>query len=380
MTSHPARHKLLFLMNDGAYFVSHRLPIAVEALRQGYQVHVAAPGPCPDQVRAAGLTYHSVAISRSGIGPLQELRSFISILGLIRSVRPAILHAVTIKPVIYGGIAARLSGIRHFVGAIAGLGTVFIASGLSAQLRRVLAVRLYRLALGGRGTRVIFQNDDDRRTFLDAGITKPSQTVLIRGSGVALEQYAVKPEPKGPLVFVVASRLLRDKGIGEFVAAARLLRESGVKAHFRVVGAPDPGNPSSLTSVDLAEWQKQGIVEFAGYQSDIAGEFAAANVVVLPSYREGLPRVLLEAAACARATVTTDVPGCRDAISPDVTGILVPPRKVEPLAEAMRVLAEDGVRRRAMGVAGRLLAERSFGIEKVVSAHLELYAKLLEQD
>lgn len=380
MTSHSVQQRLLFLMNDSAYFVSHRLPIAVAARRQGYDVHVAAPGPCPDQVRGAGLSYHSIAMSRSGVGLVQEIRSFISILELNRSVRPTILHAVTIKPVIYGGIAARLSGACRFIGAVAGLGTVFIAGGLGGRLRRGLAVLLYRLALSGRRTSVIFQNDDDRQTFLRAGIIKPSKTVLIRGSGVALEQYAVIDEPKGPVVFVMASRLLRDKGVGEFVAAAARLRQSGVDARFRVLGAPDPGNPTSYSDADLKGWQQQGIVEFPGHKTDIAAQFAAANVVVLPSYREGLPRVLLEAAACGRATITTDVPGCRDAIRPGVTGILVPPRTVAPLVEAMRAMADDDERRRAMGTAGRVLAEQEFAIENVIAAHLRLYEELLRQD
>jgi len=200
---------------------------------------------------------------------------------------------------------------------------------------------------------------------------------MIRGSGVDLSLFDAKSEPQGLPVVCFAARLLRDKGIYEFINAARILRNKGVLARFVVAGDIDPGNPTSVSARDLERWRDEGAVEVLGYQRDIAALFSSVNLVVLPSYREGLPKVLIEAAAAGRAVVTTDVPGCRDAIEPDVTGLLVPAKNAELLAEAIEKLVVDDLLRKAMGAAGRDLAEREFGIEKVIERHLDIYAKVV---
>ncbi len=260
---------------------------------------------------------------------------------------------------------------------VSGLGFVFLTRGYKAAVLRKLVGFLYRLALGKKNLRVIFQNPGDRDLLLRMGVLCVESVELIRGSGVDLKAYPFVPEPEGSVPIVcLAARLLRDKGVTEFVQAAGLLKQRGVVARFQLVGDPDPGNPATITDAEIAEWEAEGIVEIMGYRKDIASVFAAANLVVLPSYREGLPKVLVEAAACGRAVVTTDVPGCRDAIDPDITGVLVPVRDPLQLANAMDALLKESLRRHRMGAEGRVLAENEFAIEKIVHQHMEIYSKL----
>lgn len=373
----PRHPVLLYLLNDGPFFVSHRLPIALAAQQEGYDVHLAAPGGCPPEVAAAGIPFHAIRMSRSGANPLAELRSLIDVFALFRRLKPDLVHAVTIKPVLYGGLAARAARVPAFVAAVSGLGAVFLARGPLAAVRRVLVRRLYRSALRHRRLRVIFQNPEDRNGFVAAGIVAAADTCLFRGSGVDLTLYPETPEPEGPVTFTLASRLLRDKGVLEFVEAARLLKARSVPTRFQLVGAPDPGNPASLTAAELSEIASAGHLELLGHRSDMPAVLAQSHVVVLPSYREGLPRVLAEAAAAGRAVITADVPGCRDAVVPGETGLLVPARDAAALAAAMQRLVEDPALRRRLGDAGRHLAEREFNVELVVESHLQRYRDLV---
>ena len=288
------------------------------------------------------------------------------------------VHLVTIKPILYGGVAARLAGVPSVVVAVSGLGYVFLASGLKAFFVRAVVAGMYRLVLGKRNLKVIFQNPDDREILVQRSVLRRDKVVMIRGSGVDLSAYSVKPVPKGAPVVVMAARLLRDKGVYEFVEAARLLKQRGLAAQFWLAGAPDAGNPASVDEAELTVWRRAETVKLLGHRNDIEQVFAQSSIVVLPSYREGLPKVLIEAAACGRAVVTTDVSGCRDAVEPGVTGLLVPPRDAVALADAIQRLLLDAGLRERMGLAGRRLAEREFSIEKVVAAHLAVYRKLIE--
>jgi glycosyltransferase involved in cell wall biosynthesis len=368
---------LLLVVNDGSFFLSHRLSVALIARNRGYSVCVATiAGTCSSVIRSYGFSHYVVPLNRSGKNIIFESYSFFSMLRLFWKVKPDILHLVTIKPVLYGGLAARLSPVGGVVSAVSGLGYVFTASGRKAAFMRKLVAFLYRLAFGKDNLRVIFQNPDDRDVLLNAGALNVSKVRMIRGSGVDLGQYQALPEPEGLPVVCMAARLLRDKGVQEYVEAVRLLHKRGVRAVFKLAGDVDPGNPTSITAADLSAWKQEGLLDVLGYRSDVAQLFAASHVVVLPSYREGLPKVLIEAAACGRAVVTTDVPGCRDAIEPDVTGLLVPVKDAAALADAIQRLIEDEALRKRMGAAGRLLAEREFAIEKVVQQHLDIYAEL----
>lgn len=372
------KKKLLFIVNVDWFFLSHRLPIAIEALARGYEVHIATGITDKlDELRRHGLVVHPLTIRRSSIDLTGETRTFFEILYLLKKIRPHILHLVTIKPVILGGIAARLVGVPSVVVAISGLGFVSLAKGWKASGLRFFVSKLYRLALGKRNLKVIFQNSNDCETLSRVARLSHEKMVMIRGSGVDLSTHAVMPLPAGLPVVVMAARLLRDKGVYEFVFAAKLLRQRGVEAKFWLVGDPDPDNPSSVNGVELSTWRSEEVVELLGYRDDIAQVFIQSHIVVLPSYYgEGLPKVLIEAAASGRAVVTTDHPGCRDAIEPSVTGLLVPPRDAVALAAAIQQLLCDPELCARMGQAGRQLAEREFAVEKIVKSHFMVYETL----
>ena len=369
------------MVNAPEFFVSHRLPLAVAAQESGYEVHVAsADGEEVGAIKAHGFHHHVVGFARSGQNPLVELKTLASLVRLFRQVRPELVHLITIKPVLYGGLAARMAGVQGVVSAVSGLGTVFLSESRTAKLRRWMISKLYKVAFKQKRLAVIFQNPNDRETLLALGALDIRDTRMIRGSGVALDDYPYVPEPEGKPVVVMAARLLRDKGVFEFVNAARLLRERSVEATLRLIGSADPGNLTSVTQEELQQWESEGVVELLGFRSDIAQQYAAANVVCLPSYREGLPKSLVEAAACGRAVVTTDVPGCRDAIIPDKTGLLVQVRDPVSLADAIQKLVENPELRNCMGSGGRALAQEEFAIEKIVDQHLKIYREVVGND
>lgn len=369
---------ILFVVNIPEFFLSHRLPIAVAAQEAGYEVHIAsAPGDSVESLRAKGFIHHPVGFARSGQNPWVELGTLVSLVRLFRSVRPDLVHLITIKPVLYGGIAARLVRVSGVVAAISGLGTVFLADSGLAKARRWFVTKLYATALKQQRLAVIFQNPDDRDTLISLGALKADAARMIRGSGVSLEDYLCLPEPvTDKPVVVMAARLLEDKGVFEFVEAARLLRARGVDAKMRLIGSADTENLTCVTETVLEQWREEGAVELLGFRSDIAEQYADANIVCLPSYREGLPKSLVEAAACGRAVVTTDVPGCRDAITPNETGLLVPVKDSVALADAIQKLVEEPGLRKRMGKAGRGLAEEAFSIEKIIAQHLNIYEEV----
>lgn len=377
------KNKLLFIVNVDWFFISHRLPVALKAMEEGYEVHLlCAITDKADYLKSTGLIVHPFSFSRSGRNIFRELFSIFNLYKQIKSIKPDLLHLVTIKPVLYGGILARVLNVPAVVSAISGLGFLFVKrAGLHVRLLRYAVLFLYRMAMRHVNQRVIFQNPTDRDALVKAGGVDKNKTCLIRGSGVDLRCYPMKPEPDGVPVVVMASRLLKDKGVDEFVDAARRLQLQGVAVRFWLIGEPDQENPESITADTVLAWQKEGIVDCLGFRSDIAELFSQAHIVALPSYYgEGLPKVLIEAAACGRAVVTTDMPGCRDAIEVNVSGLLVPARDAAALAQALNRLIEDVSLRHQMGKAGRDLAMREFAIEKVVATHLSIYRQLIEKN
>lgn len=374
------KRKLLFVANTDWFFLSHRLPIAIEALQSGYDVHVACGITDKfDELRRHGLVVHPLSMNRSSASIVNAGISLLQLWRVFRSVCPDIVHLVTIKPVLLGGVVARLAGVPAVVAAVSGLGFVFTARGVKAAVRRVLVSALYRLALGHLNIKVIFQNPDDASSIAKMANLPNTKIVIIRGSGVNLNEYDHLPLPEGVPVVVLAARLLADKGVREFAQAARMLKKRGCVARYVLVGTVDLENPSSLTQAELDAWADEGIVELWGYCSNMSQVFSAANIVTLPSYREGLPKVLLEAAACGRVVVTTDVPGCREAIEIGITGVLVPVRDVAALANAIEALINDFSRCQTMGDAGRLLAEIAFDVRQVVEKHLNIYEELINK-
>jgi len=356
------------------------MPIAMAARLAGYDIHVATPpGEAAAEITAQGFTHHVLSISRSGRNPAKELVSFMRLRRLLTKIGPDLLHLVTIKPVLYGGLAARGTGVRGVIAAVSGLGTVFTAGDVEHRVVRRLVRILYRLALRGRNVLVICQNRGDEEQLMEMGAVDEGRTRLIPGSGVDLAAFPFSEEPPGRAVVTMTARLLRDKGVEEFVEAARLLKMRGADVEFRLVGSPDPGNPTSIASEQLERWQREASVTVLGYRNDVAEQYSASHVICLPSYGEGLPKSLIEAAACGRPVVTTDTPGCRAAVEPGLTGLLVPVGDTRALADAIQRLLENPTERRLMGRKGRELAEREFAIHKIVAAHLAVYRELEER-
>lgn len=366
---------LLYVINNPTFFLSHRLPLAQAAQAAGFNVHVATmDGPSVARIRAMGFSHHVLPLSRSGKNPFKELRSLWAMYRLFQRLQPQVVHAVTIKPVIYGGIAARMAKVPGFLAAVSGLGYLFTDS--RDGLVKTIAIQLYKIAFNHPHSRVVFQNTSDRDVLLETGVVRSDQAVLIRGSGVDLHAFSYTEEAPAPIIALMVSRLLADKGVNEFIAAAKISQQRNESIVWQLAGNTDAGNPASLTREQITDWHQAGVVQWLGEQTDIAGLYKKAHIAVLPSYREGLPKSLIEAAACGRAVVTTNVPGCRDAIEPDVSGLLVPPKQAEALANAVIELAHDSVRRHRFGRAGRDLAERAFDINTVIDTHLRLYGYL----
>lgn len=369
---------IVFLVTEDWYFWSHRLPLARAARDVGARVVVAARMAAHEErIRAEGFETAHIPFDRAGLSPRRDFATIREITGLYRRLRPDIVHHVAVKPVLFGALAARLAGVPRVVNAMAGLG--FLFTNERARTRVLRGVFLTGLRALGRGARswTIVQNDDDRDVLLRAGL--PAERIAtIRGSGVDARAFRPAPaEPEGAPVAVCVARMLWDKGVGELVEAARILRGRGVGMRVRLVGGGDL-NPASVPPETLKAWCEEGIVEVAGHSADVAGEYARAHVAVLPSYREGLPKSLLEAAACGLPLVATDVPGCREICREGETGLLVPPRDPAALAGALARLAADAELRRRLGANARRAVEEEFAQEIVVARTLTIYERLFE--
>ena len=374
------KRSIVFVVNKVSYFQTHRLPIGLELIKQCYEVHVVAPEERPNELVKAGFIYHQVAMSRRGKSPLAELNVIYSLTKLFKQIKPDLVHLVTIKPYLYGGIAARLAGVPAVISAVAGLGILFSQKSVRAKLLRSFLYPVYSLAFGHKNQVVIFQNTNDRDLLINWGIVGQKKSVLIRGAGADLKQYPFFDEPNDVPIVSFASRLLLDKGVGEFVEASKILQSRNVSAEFWLIGGPDFGNVNSVTLEQLDQWQKAGLVKYFGHRSDIATLFSKSNIVTLPSYYgEGLPKVLIEAAACGRVVVTTHHPGCRDAIESNKTGLLIPIKDALALADAIEYLIDNPSVRKRMGKAGRDLAEKEFSIEKIVDDHMKIYRNILDK-
>jgi glycosyltransferase involved in cell wall biosynthesis len=367
------RGTLLMLVTEDWYFCSHRLPLALAARDAGWRVVVATRVvEHGERIRAAGLALRPLRLRRRGASLAGELAALWELLRLYRAERPAVAHHVALKPVIYGTLAALSAGTPRVVNAIAGLGFVFISPCLKARLLRP-AIRLaYRFVLTRRRVRVLVQNADDARTVASLGVD-PSRVATVQGSGVDLERFRPLPEPEGRVVATLVARMLVDKGVEDAVAAARLLAHAGEPVRVRLVGPPDPDNPASLDAGVLRAWVAEDVVDWCPGSDDVPGVWAQSHIALLPSYREGLPKALLEAAACGRPLVATDVPGCREVVVHGETGLLVPARDPRALAKAIGTLARDAGLRRRLGAAARERVCRLFSQERVVEQTLALW-------
>lgn len=371
--------KILIIVNVDWFFLSHRLPIALEAMKEGYEVHVAMGITDKlEQLESYGLTIYPLQITRGRTSFKKDLLAFYQIVKLFRQLKPTLVHLVTIKPIIFGGIAARLTGVPAVVAAISGLGFVSVANGFMATVKRWFVSYAYRVALGKNNLIIIVQNPDDQ-AYLNKHVGLPVKKFrLIPGSGVDLACYKPTDLPVGIPIILMACRLIVHKGVWEFVEAAKILRKRNIDIRFYLAGDIDTDNPASLKPDDLCTIKSEGCVELLGKRNDMEKLIAASYLVVLPSYYgEGLPKILIEAAACSRAVVTTNLLGCRDAIEPNVTGLLVPPRDAQTLANTIEQLVNNPAQCAAFGKAGRKLAEKKFDINQTIRDHLQVYSELL---
>jgi glycosyltransferase involved in cell wall biosynthesis len=374
------RPRLLYLITEDWYFWSHRLDLARVARQARFDVSIATRvTDHGERIRREGFRLFPITLRRRSSNPFVELAAVLELVRLYRRERPMIVHHVALKPILYGSIAAWCAGVPVVVNAFAGLGYAFTdQQRRGGFLRTSLRVALKVLLKLNRSV-VVFQNQDDRDLFVGGHVVALSQARIIPGSGIDTESFNIRPLPSGDPIVLLASRMLWDKGIGDFVEAARRLKSGAVSARFVLVGRCDEHNPAAIAPEQLQRWVDEGLVEWWGHRDDMAETLALATIVVLPSYREGLPKVLLEAAACGKPLIAADVPGCRDIVTPGVNGILVPARDPAALAKAIDSLLGDSSLRIAMGVAGREAVVRGFSVERIAGQTVDLYRELLKE-
>jgi glycosyltransferase involved in cell wall biosynthesis len=370
------RPLLLYLVSEDWYFRSHRLPMALAAQRAGYDVHVAthvqADGPA---IEALGFTLHPLPWRRGSTNPLDRLRLIGEVRRLYRTLQPDLVHHVALEPTVIGSLASAGLGLRT-LNALAGLGFVFTSRTPKARAAATAMRGTLRFLLNRRGASVLVQNEDDRAAITALGVGA-DRVYLIPGSGVDTDQLAAMPEPPGPVTAAYVGRLLDDKGVRTLIAAHKILARRGQAVRLLLAGEPDPANPASIPPEEIAAWKEREGIEVLGHVADIRTVWAAAHIALLPSRREGLPKSLLEAAACGRAIIATDVPGCRVIARDGVNALLVPPDDPAALADAIDVLARDPVLRQTFAAAGRRLAEEEFSSARIGRETVALYAKLL---
>ena len=365
--------KIILFANTDWYLYNYRLPLA-EALRdEGHEVLLLSPsGNYAQRIQDHNFKWQAFDISRRGINPLKEFRTISRLTQVYRCEEPDIVHHFTIKCVLYGSFAARKAGVKRVINAVTGLGFIFTSRNLFARLAKPVVEFLYQRVL--KRSRVIFQNQHDLNYFVKNKLVSENQCVLIPGSGVDVDKFKPIPYAEGIPLVVLPARMLWDKGVKEFVEAAELVKQSGVKARFALVGDVDEGNPSAIPRKQLQEWHEQGVIEWWGWQEDMASVYQKAAVVCLPSYYgEGLAKSLIEGAASGRALVASDIPGCREVIEDGVNGLLVPTQAAPILADALKNILYNSKIMKRMGNASRKKAVRHFSQQKIILETMSLY-------
>ncbi len=352
--------KILFFANTSWNLYNFRFHLIDSIRKAGHDVHLLSPlDEYTETLTNAGFTWHPIEMSRKGMNPIGELQTIGRIRAAFKEIAPDIVFNFTPKCVLYGSPVARSLKIAQVINTISGLGFLFSGSRAKMPVVRQLVRAFYRYSMAG--SRVIFQNPEDMDEFAKRSIIKDDQAFLVASSGVDIHKFAYTGEPEGTPLVVLPARLIREKGAYDFVDAARMIRQQGVPARFILVGHIDHGNPSAISKHQINRWVEEGIVEWWGWRGDMETVLAKATLVCLPTYyREGTPKSLLEAAACGRAIITTNVPGCREIVHDGVNGLLIEPNKPRMLADAITRLLQDEPLRLAMGRAGRDFVERDF--------------------
>lgn len=373
--------KIILFANTDWYLYNFRRSLALALKEAGYEVLLISPdGEYGKKFYDLGLRWQALPMNRRSLNPLREMCLLLHLVMLFRRERPALVHGFTIKSAVYGALAARLAGVPARVSAVAGMGYVFTSDALKARLLRPVVRGLMRLSLGGGEARLILQNPDDVLLFRSTGLVDGARIRMIRGSGVDCRRFLTRESARSvgePFTVLLAARLLWDKGIAEYVSAARSLKAESRRIRFLLAGAPDSGNPAAVSTKDVNAWTQEGLLECLGHVDDMPGLLSRVDVVVLPSYREGLPKTLIEAAACGLPLITTNVPGCREVVTHGLDGLLVPARDASALALAIARLHADPALAQRLGQAARAKALAEFDEEIVIARTMEVYRELI---
>ncbi len=372
--------KLILSANTDWYLYNYRLSLARAILDQGYELLLLAPpGRYGEKLRALGFQWETIRLNRHGLNPFADTLTFLQIMEIYRREQPDLVHHFTIKPMLYGSLAARAAGISLVANSVTGLGRLFVNPGRLQVIFRVLALPLLRLALNRRHGLTIFQNERDATVFENWKLTEPGRYLVIPGSGVDVNRFSPATEAKGDLVVLLAARMLWDKGIGDLVEAARLLHQRGIPGKVVLAGDVDYGNPASIGESQLLRWQDEGVIEWRGHQDNMPEILTKSHIFVLPTtYGEGVSMSLIEAAAAGRPIVASDVPGCREVVDDGRNGFLVPPKDPNALADAIERLLLDPNLRARMGQAGREIALEHFSDKLINAETLQAYSTLLQ--
>jgi glycosyltransferase involved in cell wall biosynthesis len=369
--------KILYLVSEDWYFVSHRLPMARAAKQAGYEVHVATRvDECRDEITREGFVLHPIHWRRGSVNPVRLLAAVVETRRIYREVKPDLVHHVAVVPAVVGSLAALGLPIVR-LNALAGLGFAFTSDSAKARIVRPFARLLLGWLLKRPKTAVLVQNPDDYAVVVALGVRKQA-IALIPGSGVDTDELVPLPEPLGPFTIAFVGRLLDDKGVRPLVQAHKLLNGRGLAVQMRLAGEPDPFNPASIPAPALDEWRHIANLRLLGYVDDIRTVWAQAHAAVLPSRREGLPKSLLEAAACGRPLIATDVPGCREIAREGVNALLVPPDDPEALAKAIEMLMNDRDLCARFGKASRKIAVDEYSSHRIGDLIAALYSRLLD--
>ena len=370
--------KILFFASADWFFCSHFLERAISARRAGFDVLVITNvDQHSNKILEAQLRLFHIPMRRRSLNPFAAAITLLRVLFVLYKERPDLIHNIAIKPILIGSLASRIFGCREVVNAIIGGGYAFTSMDLIAKIIRPILVLSMRALLNPVGSRVVFENRDDLLEFVQKGIVRQEDSVLIRGAGVDPKKFKAPEGLDEPPIVILGARLLWDKGIGEFVSAAKFLRQRGVKARFVIVGQRDIDNRACIDATTLDTWGRDGSVEFWGFRDDMPQVLSQASIACLPSYREGLPKFLLESMAASLPCVTSDVPGCREAVRDGDNGYLVPARNAVALADALEILLLNPTLSKVMGERGRSRIETEFSARTVNEQTLSLYREML---
>jgi glycosyltransferase involved in cell wall biosynthesis len=370
--------KLHFVVNEDWAFISHFFERAVAAQSAGYNVGISAH--CGEKrvvLESSGFVIYPHNISRSGTNPFIEIQNLFAMIKVFRKSKPDIIHLIALKPIVIGAIAARIYGKAQVVCAPIGMGYLFSSNDRKARLLQPIVRFVLRRLLNFKNTQVIIENEEDCESLVSGNFVKTSNIQVIKGAGVDLSLYKAIPENLDAQVVTMFSRVLRDKGVLDYVEAAKIVHREFPNAVFQLVGDCDLGNPTSFSESEVRSWESAGSIKWLGYRTDVPELLAASNIVCLPSYREGLPKTLIEACAAQRAIVATDVTGCREVVSHGSNGLLVPARNPQKLAEAISQLLGDPVQRTSFAKNGIARAETEFASSIVIEQTLAVYKKVL---